>query len=31
MNLEAAVVKIIKGLGILKMKKELPFKKSTSS
>ena len=29
MNLEAAVVKIIKGLGILDRQKDLPFKKSS--
>lgn len=31
MNLEAAVIKIIKGLGILNLKKELPFYKGHST
>lgn len=31
MNLEASVVKVIKGLGILKAKKQLPFYQSTSA
>ena len=31
MNLEAAVIKIIKGLGILKKKRELPFLQGTSA
>jgi hypothetical protein len=30
MNLEAAVIKIIKGLGIIKLQKDLPFKKISS-
>jgi hypothetical protein len=31
MNLEAAVIKVIKGLGVIKLQKELPFKKITSA
>lgn len=31
MNLEASIIKIIKGLGILNKRKELPFIKGTST
>lgn len=30
MNLETAVIKVVKGLGIMNSQKDLPFKKSSS-